>query len=249
MKQLEDKVAVITGAGSGIGAASAKAFAAQGASLVLFGRTEQKLQAVRDTLDSDALIVTGDAANLSDLDRLVSAAVERFAAVDVLFLNAGSAPFASIQASDEALFDACFALNVRAKFFAIQKFLPHLRAPASIVLTATALMHKPLPESSVWAAANAAVRSLALSLSVDLAERGVRCNVVSPGPTDTPIYDGYGMPAAEVAGLKQGLAAQTLAGRLAQPEEMAQVALFLAGDGSSYVTGAEIVAAGGYGLR
>jgi NAD(P)-dependent dehydrogenase (short-subunit alcohol dehydrogenase family) len=109
-------------------------------------------------------------------------------------------------------------------------------------------MHKPLPESSVWAAANAAVRSLAQSLSVDLAGRGVRLNVLSPGPTNTPIYDSYGMSPEEVEGLKGGLAEQTLLKRMAHAEEMAKVALFLASDESSYVVGAEIIADGGYGL-
>ena len=101
----------------------------------------------------------------------------------------------------------------------------------------------------MWAAANAAVRSLAMSLSVDLAARGVQFNVLSPGPTDTPIYDGYGMAEDELAGLKEGLAAQTLLGRMARAEEMARVALFLASEESSYLVGEEIVAAGGYGLR
>ncbi|MEO0563191.1 MAG: SDR family oxidoreductase, partial [Chloroflexota bacterium] len=186
---------------------------------------------------------------LADLDRLVAETTAQFGGVDVLFLNAGNAPFGAIEETDEATFDDCFNVNVRGRYFAIQKFLPHLNNPASIILTATAMMHKPLPESSAWAAANAAVRSLAQSLSVDLAERGVRLNMLSPGPTDTPIYDGYGMPPEATAGLKAGLAEQTLLGRMAVADEMARIALFLASDDSSYVIGAEIVADGGYGLR
>ncbi len=248
MNRLTNKVAVITGGGSGIGLAAARLFAQEGAQLVLFGRDAAKLDTAAAQIGGEVHTIIGDMANLSDLDRLVMESVQRFGAVDVLFLNAGSAPFASIEASDEAFFDECFGINVRGRFFAIQKFLPHLRTPASIILTATGLMHKPLPESSVWAAANAAVRSLAQSLSVDLVGRGVRLNVLSPGPTDTPIYDGYGMPAEEVEGLKQGLADKTLLKRMAHAEEMAKVALFLASDESSYVVGAEIIADGGYGL-
>ena len=249
MDRLNGKVIVITGGGSGIGLATAQTFAREGALLVLFGRSADKLRAAATAIGKDCLAVVGDSANLEDIDRLVAETTQRFGQVDVLFLNAGTAPFASIEMSDETLFDECFDINVRGRFFAIQKFLPHLRTPASIILTATGLMHKPLPESSVWAAANAAVRSLAQSLSVDLAARGIRLNVLSPGPTDTPIYDGYGMPPEEVEGLKYGLAEQTLLKRMAQAQEMANVALFLASDESSYVIGAEIVADGGYGLR
>jgi NAD(P)-dependent dehydrogenase (short-subunit alcohol dehydrogenase family) len=248
MKRLNEKVAVITGGGSGIGLASARLFATEGSRLVLFGRDADKLHRAAAEIGGEVLTVIGDMASLADLDRLVSKTIERFGKVDVLFLNAGSAPFAPIEATDEALFDDCFNVNVRGRYFAIQKFLPHLNKPASIILTATGLMHKPLPESSAWAAANAAVRSLAQSLSVDLASRGMRLNVLSPGPTDTPIYDGYGMPPEETEGLKQGLAEQTLLKRMAHADEMARVALFLASDDSSYVVGAEIIADGGYGL-
>ncbi|MCG8480862.1 MAG: SDR family oxidoreductase [Spirochaetales bacterium] len=249
MDRLKDKAVVITGGGSGIGLASARLFAEEGASLVLFGRTGETLEAARSSIDGDVLAVAGDITRQGDVERLVEECVARHGAVDVLFLNAGTAPFASIEESSEEFFDECFAVNVRGRFFAIRTFLPHLRSPASVILTATGLMHKPLPESSVWAAANAAVRSLAMSLSVDLAARGVRFNVLSPGPTDTPIYDGYGMAEDELAGLKEGLAAQTLLGRMARAEEMARVALFLASEESSYLVGEEIVAAGGYGLR
>lgn len=249
MHRLHEKIAVITGGGSGIGLAAARLFDAEGAKLVLFGRDSDKLEQARHTLTTETLMVAGDMTNLGDLDRLVTQTVAHFGRVDVLFLNAGTAPFASIEDSDEAFFDQCFSINVKGRFFAIQKFLPHLRTPASIILTATGLMHKPLPESSVWAAANAAVRSLAQSLSVDLAQRGIRLNAISPGPTNTPIYDGYGMPPEAVDGLKHGLAEQTLLKRMAEAEEIAKVALFLASDESSYVVGTEIIADGGYGLR
>lgn len=249
MDKLKDKVAVITGGGSGIGLASAHRFADEGAQLVLFSRDKAKLDQAAKAIDADVLTVAGDMGQPADLDRLVAAATARFGQIDVLFLNAGNAPFGSIEETDEALFDDCFNVNVRGRYFAMQKFLPHLNNPASIILTATGLMHKPLPESSAWAAANAAVRSLAQSLSVDLVQRGIRLNVLSPGPTDTPIYDGYGMPPEETEGLKMGLAEQTLLGRMAHADEMARVALFLASDDSSYVIGAEIIADGGYGLR
>ncbi|NJL92498.1 MAG: SDR family oxidoreductase [Anaerolineae bacterium] len=248
MSRLAGKVIVITGGGSGIGLAAAHLFAQEGARLVLFGRNAAKLEAAAARIAGEVHTINGDMATLSHLEHLVSESVQRFGGVDVLFLNAGTAPFASIEDCDEAGFDECFGINVRGRFFAIQKFLPHLRTPASIILTATGLMHKPLPESSVWAAANAAVRSLAQSLSVDLAARGVRLNVLSPGPTDTPIYDAYGMPAEEVERLKSGLADKTLLKRLAHADEMAKVALFLASDESSYIVGAEIIADGGYGL-
>lgn len=247
--RLAGKVAVITGGSSGIGLASARRFAAEGARLVLFARDEARLAAAAAELGGEVLTVAGDIARLDDLDRLAAATAGHFDGVDVLFLNAGSAPFAPIEAVDEAFFDDCLGVNLKGRYFAIQRLLPQLRPGASVILTATGLMHKPLPESSVWAAANAAVRSLAQSLSVDLAARGLRFNVLSPGPTDTPIYDGYGMAPEETAALKQGLGAQTLLGRMAQADELARVALFLASDDSSYLAGAEIVADGGFALR
>ncbi|MCU0495092.1 MAG: SDR family NAD(P)-dependent oxidoreductase, partial [Chloroflexaceae bacterium] len=141
MNRLVGKVAVITGGGSGIGLAAAHLFAKEGAQLVLFGRDTAKLQAAATQIDGEVHTVAGDIAILSDLDRLVAESVQHFGMIDVLFLNAGTAPFAPIEASDEAFFDACFAINVRGRFFAMQKFLPHLRTPASIILTATGLMH------------------------------------------------------------------------------------------------------------
>jgi NAD(P)-dependent dehydrogenase (short-subunit alcohol dehydrogenase family) len=249
MDRLKEKVVVITGGGSGIGLAAAQLFAAEGARLALFGRDMVKLQAAQQSIGADMLLVSGDIGMMADLDRLVSEVVARYGTVDALFLNAGNAPFAPIEQTDEALYDDCFNVNLKGRYFAIQKFLAHLANPASIILTATGLMHKPLPESSAWAAANAGVRSLAQSLSVDLAARGVRLNVLSPGPTDTPIYESYEMPPEAIEGLKHGLAEQTLLKRMAHAREMAQVALFLASDESSYIIGAEIVADGGYGLR
>ncbi|GAB4529490.1 MAG: SDR family oxidoreductase [Anaerolineae bacterium] len=249
MRRLENKVVVITGGSSGIGLAAARCFAAEGAKLVLFGRNLERLHSAAEHIGGEVVTITGDMVSLTDLDQLVTESVSAFGQVDVLFLNAGSASFAPIDGTDEAFFDDCFNVNVRGRYFAIQKFLPHLRVPASIILTSTGLMHRPLPDSSVWAAANAAVRSLAESLSVDLAARGVRLNVLSPGPTDTPIYEGYGMTPEEVDGLKAGLAEQTLLKRMAQAAEMARVALFLASDDSSYLVGSEIVADDGYRLR
>ncbi|MEM6284157.1 MAG: SDR family NAD(P)-dependent oxidoreductase [Chloroflexota bacterium] len=140
MKKLDNKVAIITGGGSGIGLASAHRFADEGAQLVLFGRDRAKLDQAAKMIDTDVLTVAGDMAQLADLDRLVAETTTRFGQVDVLFLNAGNAPFGSIEATDEALFDTCFNVNVRGRYFAIRKFLPHLNTPASIILTATGLM-------------------------------------------------------------------------------------------------------------
>lgn len=129
MSKLRGKVAVITGAGSGMGRASARLFAQEGAQLVLFGRDQAKLESTAHLIGGEALVVTGDLAHLADLDRLVAASVDRFSAIDVLYLNAGNAPFAPIEATDEALFDACFGVNVRGRYFAIQKFLPIYALP------------------------------------------------------------------------------------------------------------------------
>ncbi len=244
MSYLSNKVAVITGGNSGIGLATAKLFASHGAKLVLFGRNAETLAQAGNEIPG-SLTVQGDTANLADLDRLVAATTAQYPHVDVLFLNAGIAFFNPIEAVDEQFFDDHFNVNVRGLYFGIQKFLPHLRDGASIVLNASIVYHKGFAGSSVYTATKAAVRSFAKTLAAELAPRQIRVNVVSPGPIATPIYGRMGMPEDAMKSMGEGFAAQVPLKRFGEAEEVAKAVLFLASANSSYVNGTEIRVDGG----
>lgn len=245
MNRLTNKVAVVTGGNSGIGLASALAFQAEGAQVVISGRNPETLSQAAHALGGKALAVQADVSRLPELDKLVQATVARHPKVDVLFLNAGIALFAPLEAVTEDFYDQHFNTNVKALIFGIQKFLPYLNPGASVILNASIVMHKGFPMSSVYTATKGAVRTLAKTLSAELAERQIRVNVISPGPIDTPIYDRMGMPAEQVAGMKGGFASQVPAGRMGTAAEVAHAAVYLASDESRYLVGTEIRVDGG----
>ncbi|MEM7052853.1 MAG: SDR family oxidoreductase [Acidobacteriota bacterium] len=244
--KLNDKVAVITGGNSGIGRASALDFQREGAKVVVFGRNQTTLDEVVAELGENGLAVQGDVASLADLDRLYAATAERFGKIDVLFVNAGIAPPAPLEETTEEHFDRVSDINFKGAFFTIQKALPHLAEGASVIITASIAAYKGLAGMSVYAATKAAVRSLARTLSVELLPRGVRVNVLSPGPIETPIYDRMGLPAEAVQEFGKQVLDATPMGRWGTSEEMAKAALFLASDDSSYMAGSEIIADGGF---
>jgi NAD(P)-dependent dehydrogenase (short-subunit alcohol dehydrogenase family) len=187
------------------------------------------------------LALRSDSASLSDIDELFDAVRERFGRVDVLFVNAGIAPFASLEETTEELFDRVMDINFKGAYFTVKKALPLLADGASVVLNASVVAHVGFPAASVYSASKAALLSLARTLSADLAGRGIRVNAVSPGPVETPIFGRAGLPAEA----KEGFGEQVPLKRLGRPEEIAKAVLFLASSDSSFLLGAEIVADGG----
>ena len=239
MGKLDGKVAVVTGGTSGIGLASARRLAAEGAHVFITGRRQPELDAAVKAIGSRATGVQGDVANLADLDRLYAVVKEQKGRVDVLFANAGGGELVPLGAITEEHFDKTFNSNVKGLLFTVQKALPLLSDGASIILNASITSSKGTPAFSVYSATKAAVRSFARSFTVDLKDRKIRVNAISPGPIDTPGLDGLGDD------LKKGLAAAVPMGRLGSPDEIAKAVVFLASDDSSYVTGIELFVDGG----
>lgn len=240
MNAYQGKTAVITGGSAGMGFATAKLFADGGARVIITGRSQSRLDAALARLGDDALAVRGDVALLSDLDAL---AAQVPGPVDALFVNAGvarTAPFASVT---EEQFDADFSVNVKGAYFTVQKLAPLLRSGAGVVLTTSTANVMGLPETSVYSAGKAALRSMARTLAAELLPRGIRVNALSPGPIDTEILEA-GMSAEEAEQFKAARAAANPMKRLGTPEEIARAVAFLAFD-ATFTTGIELVVDGG----
>ena len=245
MSKLNNKVAVVTGGSSGIGLATARRFIADGAQVVITGRNTEALDAAVAELGNRATGIRGDVANLEDLDRLFAQVREQFGRVDVLFANAGIAPFVPFEAVTEGHFDGLFNINVRGLFFTVQKALPLLSEGASVILNASVVAQSGLPNTSVYSATKAAVRSLGRTLAAELSPRGIRVNVVSPGLIETPLVGKLGLSQDEVEAFGAQIVHRTPLGRPGKPEEIASTVAFLASDDASYFTGADLVADGG----
>lgn len=236
MNRFEGKVALITGGNSGIGLATARALANEGAQVVITGRDEISLN--KAAKEIGAVPVKADVTKLDELDRVIAETRERFGSVDVLFANAGIARFAPAEGVSEAVYDEVMATNVKGVYFTIQKTIPILREGASIIINGSLAGSKGFANGSVYAASKAAVRSLGKTFAAELVSRGVRVNVVSPGPIEAPIY-------APTPGLKERFAANVPMQRAGTAEEVARTVLFLASSEASYITGAEVTVDGG----
>jgi NAD(P)-dependent dehydrogenase (short-subunit alcohol dehydrogenase family) len=245
MKKLDGKVALVTGASSGIGLATAKCLAAEGAFVFITGRRQDELNAAVAAIGTDAIAIRGDVANLADLDYLFERVKAEKGRIDILFANAGVGEFLPLGAITEAHFDKTFDVNVKGTLFTVQKALPLMPKGSSIVINASMVSIKGLPAFSVYAATKAALRSFARSWIVDLKDRQIRVNVVSPGTIPTPGYDNLGLSTDQ---MQEFIASQSAAiplGRVGMPEEVAKAALFLSSDDSSYVNGIELFVDGG----
>ncbi len=244
-KKLEGKVAVITGGNSGMGLATAKRFVAEGAHVVITGRRQKELDDAVKEIGKNVTAVQGDVANLADLDRLYKVVKEKHGRVDIVFANAGAGDLVPLGQITEQHFDKLFNINVKGLVFTVQKALPLMPDGGAIILNASIASIKGMEAFSVYSATKAAVRSFARTWTSDLKARKIRVNTLSPGPIDTPILDGLGKTKADVDQVKAGLASQVPLGRLGTPDEIAKVALFLASDDSSFVTGIELFVDGG----
>ncbi|NPT44688.1 glucose 1-dehydrogenase [Paraburkholderia sp. 1N] len=245
MNRLQDKTAVITGGSSGIGLATAKRFAEEGAHVFIFGRRQSELNKAVDHIGKNVTAVQGDVTRMEDLDRLYSKVKAERGSVDVLFANSGFVEHQAIGEISPEHYDKTFDVNVRGVIFTVQKALPILRDNASIILTGSVATIKGLPAHDTYSATKAAVRSLARTWTMELKGRGIRVNVISPGAIDTPIIDSQASTPEDAEKIRQNFAAATPLGRIGRPEEIASAALFLASDDSSYVAGVELFVDGG----
>ncbi|MYX99168.1 SDR family oxidoreductase [Streptomyces sp. SID486] len=243
MGKYSGKNAVITGGGSGMGFAMAKLLVDGGGRVVITGRSQTTLDAARERLGTNAVTVRGDVSALADLDVLADRVRDELGTVHALFVNAGIATLTPFESTTEEVYDELFAVNVKGAYFTVQKLAPLLSDGAGVVLTTSVANVMGIPESSVYAAGKAALRSLARSLSRELLPRGIRVNAVSPGPVDTGILD-RAMTEEAAAQFKAQLIADNPMQRFGTPEEIARAASFLAFD-ATYTTGAELAVDGG----
>ncbi len=247
MSRFQDKVCIVTGGGSGIGLAAARLFLAEGAKVMISGRTQQKLDEACKELASDRIhCLKGDISIAADRKALISETVKTFGKIDVLHINSGIAKAAPIEQMTEEMYDEVLAVNLKGPYFLIQAALPEMNDGGTIVFTGSISNQIGQHSLSAYAASKAGLRSLARTLSVELLPRNIRINMVSPGVTQTPILNMPGLSADQVQGMIQALASQNPMKRIGQPEEIAKAALFLASDDSSYMLGTELIADGGF---
>ena len=239
MSKLKGKVAVITGATSGMALATAKLFVEEGAYVFITGRRKDKLDEAVRLVGKNITGVQGDAANLADLDRLYETVKREKGKIDILFASAGIGELATLEQVTEEHFDKIFDLNVRGTLFAVQKALPIFNDNGSIFLNGSIASIKGFPGFGVYSASKAAVRSFARTWLLELKDRGIRVNILSPGTIDTPVLDPLGPDA------KERFKALIPRGEMGRPEEIATVALFLASSDSSFVNGIELYVDGG----
>jgi NAD(P)-dependent dehydrogenase (short-subunit alcohol dehydrogenase family) len=245
MSKHKGKVAVITGGNSGIGLATAQRLANEGAYVFITGRRQAELDAAVKLIGKNVTAVQGDVSNLADLDRLYATVKQQKGRIDILFANAGGGEFAPLGSITEAHYDKTFNINVKGVLFTVQKALPLLVDGGAIVLNASIVSSKGMPAFSVYSATKAALRSFARTWTVDLKDRKIRVNAVSPGPIETPGVDGLAKNPGDLAQIKANLASAVPMGRMGTADEIAKAVSFLASDDASFITGIELFVDGG----
>jgi len=243
--KLEGKIAVITGGNSGIGLATAKRLVSDGAHVFITGRRQNELDAAVSEIGKNVSGIQGDVSNLADLDRLYTKVKDQKDRLDILFANAGIGEFVPLGEISEEHFDKIFGINVKGVLFTVQKALPLFQDGGSIILNASVNASKGIEASSVYSATKTAVRSFARTWTADLKARKIRVNAISPGPIDTPIFNGLNQSREEIEQLKKSLITSVPMGRMGSTDEIAKVVSFLASDESSFVTGTELFVDGG----
>ena len=248
MARLTGKTALITGGTTGIGLATAKLFLQEGARVAITGQDAGRVAEAGAILGANAIAIRADVSSASEMAAVAARLKKEFGSLDIIFANAGIAkpmPFAEV---DEENINSQIGVNLKGVIYTVQKMLPILRNPASIILTSTTLTRQGFAGMSVYSATKAAVRSLARTLSAELVGQGVRVNVISPGPIETPIYGKTGMSAEALQQMAGMVVGKVPLGRFGQSEEVAKAALFLASDDSSYILGEDILVDGGMAM-
>ena len=243
--KLAGKIALVTGGTAGIGLATARRFVKEGAYVFVTGRRQAERDAAGKLMSGHVTTVKADASNLDDLDNLFAQIKREKGRLDVVYANAGGGSFAPIGGITEEHFDQTFGTNVKGTLFTVQKALPLVPDGGSIIMTASTAGSTAMPAFSTYAASKAAIRSFARSWTLDLKDRRIRVNVVSPGPIETPGLAGLTPNEGERKEFYRMLASQVPLGRMGQPDEIAKVVVFLASGDSSFVTGIELFADGG----
>ena len=245
MNRLKGKRALITGGTTGIGLETARRFIAEGARVVITGTNPTTLEAARNELGPDTLVLASDAGSPAEQKTLAEKVQRHFGQLDILFINAGIAKLQPIEHWTEADFDRSFQVNVKGPFFLVQALLPVFGPKASIVLNGSVNAHIGMPNSSVYAATKASLISFVRTFSGELISRGVRVNAVSPGPISTPLYGKLGFSEADLKQVATSIQGQVPAGRFGTPTEIADAVLYFASDESNYSVGSELLLDGG----
>ena len=245
MHRFANKTVLVTGGNSGIGLATAVQFAKEGARVVITGRDQATLDSARELIGGATIALQNDQGDIKAGKALGALLAERGITLDAIFLNAGVAKFAPFAQIDEDLWDLTFNVNVKGAYFAIQALTPLLNRGAAIILNGSINAHIGMPSSSVYAASKAALISFAKTLSTELIGRGVRVNVVSPGPVTTPLYGRLGLEAEQLSEMAASIQAQVPLKRFGTPDEVASAVLYLSSPDAAFIVGTELVVDGG----
>jgi NAD(P)-dependent dehydrogenase (short-subunit alcohol dehydrogenase family) len=245
MKKLEGKIAIVTGGSSGLGLATARRFAEEGAFVYIVGRRQEELDKAAASIGKNVAPVQGDVRNIADMERLVDRVRQEKSAVDIFVVASGIVDPQPFAEATEDNFDKTFGINVRGLYFTVNRVLPIVKPGGSIIVVTSIANIKGIPGYGTYSATKAAVRSLVRTWTAELIDRGIRVNAISPGPFDTPIMDTQADTPEGRAAIRENFAAVIPMKRLGRPEEFAAAALFLASDDASFVAGTELVVDGG----
>ncbi len=247
MNVLNNKIAVVTGGNSGIGYASAKKLKANGANVIITGRSKGKVESAANELGVTGIVA--DVKNLSAIDSLVEQVKSQFGSVDILFVNAGIFAPAPLGQITEEMFDDQMGINFKGALFTVEKFLPILNDGASIINLSSINAYTGMPNTAVYAASKAAMNSYTRTAATELAPRKIRVNSINPGPVLTPIFEKTGMPEDQLNGFAEAIQNRVPLKRFGQPEDIANLVAFLASDDASFITGSEYNIDGGINVN
>lgn len=246
MKNLENKIVVITGGNSGIGYATAKQLKEQGAQVIITGRRKEAIEKAAAELDVTA--ITADQSNISDIENLVTQVKSNFGSVDILFINAGIAGLGTIEQTTEELFDNIMNVNLKGAFFTLSKFIPILKEGASVIFLSSNTASMAGPGSSVYSASKTALNSVMKSAALELAPRKIRVNSVSPGPTETEVMKKVGLDEATVKDIMDVVVEKVPLKQMGRAEDVAKMVSYLSSDAAVFITGADFIMDGGMSL-
>lgn len=245
-QQLKGKIAVVTGASSGIGRSIAERFLEEGASVAVFARNEAALKEIAATAPDRVLVVAGDATKPADIERLSKATIERFGKVDIVVPNAGIARVVPFAESTDAAIAEQFGINFNAAVQTVRSLLPHIAKGGAVLFVTTFLTQIGFPGLAIYNSSKAALKSFAQTLAAELAPQGIRVNSIAPGPISTPLWGTVGLPPEVLGEVAKQITARLMPGSFGEPVDIANAAVFLASDQAKFIYGQEIVVDGGY---